>query len=192
MKTLIAILGIVLVGMTTVCPLGCARHNKTETFTKYGFSFEYPAGYEVDERGVYRKGDANSDSSGSVVLSKEGRSSCLLVWDVNQETEAQRGESDLRAELGSYTSDFEEAFGESGGSMQVGDIVEDSCSGHKMLRCYYVVVWSGGTAVSGDVGQVYCGESRRSFMLFTESSHKEDEEDALAFFRMFTSSLVCH
>jgi hypothetical protein len=192
MRTLIAAFGVVLLVVTAIMPLGCARHGEGGTFDKYGFSLEYPAGYKVDERGAYRTAEANCYSSGSVVLNKDGRSLCLLVWTADQETGVQPDEDDLGVELGGYISDFEEAFGESGGCMQVGEMVEDSCSGHKMLRCYYKVMWSGGETVNGESGVLYCSESQRSFMLCTRSSDKENEADAVDLFHVFSSSLVCH
>jgi hypothetical protein len=58
MRTLIAAFGVVLLVVTAIMPLGCARHGEGGTFDKYGFSLEYPAGYKVDERGAYRTAEA--------------------------------------------------------------------------------------------------------------------------------------
>ena len=195
MKTLIAVLGAAILGMTILCPTGCARHTKMDAFADYGFSFEYPAGYTVDERGN-TEGEANSYSSGSMLLSKAAPGDSdfyySLRWATTQDPEASQRESAPRAALGLSTSYLEESFETTGGSMQVGEIAEDSCSGHKMLHCYYKVVWSQGETVNGEIGVVYCSESQRWFELTTRSAHTENEAEALDFFNVFMSSFVCH
>ena len=70
-KRLIAVLGVVLLAVTVIPPLGCARHNRTETFAKHGFSFEYPESYEMEELGYYDV-EANTESSGQVIVRKQG------------------------------------------------------------------------------------------------------------------------
>ena len=194
-KRLIAVLGVVLWVVMAILPLACARQNKTETFADYYFSFDYPAGYEVDERGD-SEGKENSYSSGSILLSKATPANSdfyyALRWGVTQEPEISQHESALQAALELSRSYLEQSYETTGGFMQFSEIVEDSCSAHKMLRCYYKVVWSGGETVNGEIGQVCCSESRRSFTLCTRSSQKENEAEALAFLRVFTSSFVCH
>ena len=178
-----------------ILPLGCARQNKTETFADYYFSFDYPAGYEVDERGD-SEGKENSYSSGSILLSKATPANSdfyyALRWGVTQEPEISQHESALQAALELSRSYLEQSYETTGGFMQFSEIVEDSCSAHKMLRCYYKVVWSGGETVNGEIGVLYCSKSQRWFELTTRSAHTESGAEALDYFHIYSSSFVCH
>jgi hypothetical protein len=197
-KTLIAVLGVAILGMTILCPLGCARHNKTETFSNYGFSFEYPAGYELTER-ENAKGEANSSSDGTIFVKKydEGRTATqfMVTWySLTTGSTWTPTEDALLAHFEKNLAGYRQIWKEDGyESVQIGEVVGDSCGGHSMLCVYYEFTAAdvGGT-VYGTVGELYCDRSCRLSELLTMERGAGSEDDAMAFLRVFTSSLVCH
>jgi hypothetical protein len=197
MKTTAALLCLVLLGVTAFLPLGCARHNKTETFASYGFSFDYPAGFTVDDEP--REGESNSDSEGRIFVRKYDdervadqfmlnwySSSSGSAWMDNEESllaHFQRGLADL-------TAIWEEEGYE---SVQVEEVTEDSHGSHLMLYVYYEFTATGvGGRVHGTFGEMCCDDSCRIFEFLTMGRGAGSQADAVALLSIFSSSLVCH
>jgi hypothetical protein len=192
-KTLTAVLAIVLLAAAAILPLGCARHNKTETYSGYGFSFEYPAGYAVEEK----DGEPSSDSAGTLFVRDDHDTQAprfMLYWASASPgsawgTDDEDLANDFQDELASYRQIWQE---EGYSSIETGVSVEGSCGGHLMLHTYYEFSHPERGRFHGTVGEVYCDSSSRVFYFTTVGPHTGLESDAVDFLLVFTSWFVCH
>lgn len=195
MKTLIAVLGVAILGVTIICPLGCARHNKTETFSNYGFSFEYPKGYQVHEVGTY-DGEANTDLSGQIRVTKEtGGASAdrvLPTWRSGL-TRPLISDELLQDHFGAELAGYRQIWAEDNyDSVLVGETVQEDCSGHEMLYVCFSFTLPDGESDQGTFAEMYCDKSGRLFQFTSAGPFTGSRADAVDFLRVFTSSFVCH
>jgi hypothetical protein len=197
MKTLVAVLSIALLGMMTTSPLGCARDGGTRIFSEYGFSFKYPSGFVVSDEGL--KGQANSESSGRVLVTTEENSTrfdmLVLTWSSPLPEEGW-GTSDkvLWDHFQTAVADYRQTWDEDGySSVMVGGTALESCSGHSMLYVYYEFTSpTDSKRYQGTIGETYCDESGRLFEFVTCGAFVASTTDAELFLLVFSTSLVCH
>lgn len=196
MKRLIAVFGVVLLVVTAIIPLGCARHNKTETFSDHGLSFQYPASYTVADEG--REGKPNTESAGGLIVEKRtGRANADRLWLAwRSPSVAEEGvitDGVLAGYFGSMIREYRQLWEDKGYcSIHTGVTVEDSCSGHLMLQVYYEFSYPDLRKAHGTLGETYCSNSSRLFYFVTVGPHGDLESDAVDFLHVFTSSFVCH
>jgi hypothetical protein len=167
------------------------------TYSKYGFSFEYPKAFYVTEMGALES-EAN-DSSGVVeFLVENGEPEfCYVGWTATTpgETESWEGgvEGYLKNQIevtiavlevaGNYTTI---------GSFAAGELLESTKAGHLMFYQYVDYTPTEGDRVYGAISFFYCDESQKLFSLMTASMTTTTEEDGLENFQNYLDSFVCH
>jgi hypothetical protein len=77
-------------------------------------------------------------------------------------------------------------------SVERGERVEATHSGHEMLYQYYEFTYTDGAKRYGIIGCFHCDASQRAFSVVTMSSAISAKEDILEDFMDHLSSLVCH
>lgn len=191
MKTKKAIfLGVMLVLMVSLMlPLGCAKEAETptptefKTYSKYGFSFEYPKKFPVTEIGLLEN-EAN-DNSGIVQVALENEELKLfqvsyiktVMWDIE----------------GSLAGGFQGMEGAQGiASVETGELVETTKAGHRMLYQYYTVTSTEGDKIYGILASFYCDKSQKAFVPMTMNNTISAKQDVLEDFMNYLDSFVCH
>jgi len=155
----------------------------TKTFSKYGFSFEYPKDLPVAEMGLLEN-EAN-DNSGMVLVGVENGevNSFQVGWMKTLSV-------DLDAALeGSFVG----AQGAEGiASVDRGELVEADKAGHRMLHQSFTATSSGGDEVRGISSVFYCDETGRLFIAVITNNTFSAEQEVLEGFETYLDSLVCH
>ena len=157
----------------------------SRTYSKYGFSFEYPKHFLVSEIGVF--GSEANDNSGLVqvgIENEEGQ--CFQVVWVKTVQLLFSLEGSLSGGFSSLESNEDVV------SVERGELVETTKSGHQMLYQYYVTTSTGGDKLYGIAAAFYCDKSQKGFVLFTMNDTISGEQEALEDFQNYLDSFVCH
>lgn len=173
--------------------VGCADEAETptlsptptqyDTFSKHGFSFEYPKEMSLSEQPSM--GTTVDENSGIVLGEKENKESEFLTAGWQGIPEPADIESTLIGGVAGGLAALE--AGEGVEEVVRGEQVEATKSGHKVLYQSFTVK-GGGEVMRGVAGVWYCDESDRLFSLIMLYSG----EDALALFQRYLDSFVCH
>jgi len=161
------------------------------TYSKWGFSFDYPKEFVLAEAGIFES--LATDSSGVVVveqITQDDYEGCSIGWinTAKSTYESTGGDATLLQGLDIY---FDGAATE-GYDTTRGEITGETKSGHYLLYQYYIITLSATTEAYGIAGTFYCDHSERLFILDPESTKSSTNEEALEFFRPFLESLKCH
>lgn len=173
--------------------LGCGEEAETptlsptptqyDTFSKYGFSFEYPKEMSLSEQPSM--GTIVDENSGIVLGEKENKELELVTVGWQGIAEPVDIESSLIGSVAGGLAALE--AGEGVEEVVRGEQLEATKSGHQLLYQSFTVR-GGGEVMRGVVSAWYCDESNRLFNLITLYSG----EDALALFQTYLDSFVCH
>jgi len=197
MKTKKAIfLGVALLLMISfMFPVGCTEEAVTpastefKTYSKYGFSFEYPKTFSVTEMGLLE--NEAKESSGIVQVGVENDEIQMFqiawmkmmpsVWELDD---------DLQGSLEDSFAGMETTEGIS--SFEIGELVESTKAGHQMIYQYYTMTSTEGDKVYGIVSVFYCDKSQNFLQLMTISNTISSKQDVLEDFQNYLDSFVCH
>lgn len=158
-----------------------------KTFSKYGFSFEYPRGCSIAEYGVLQS-EAN-DVSGIVQATKGLYDAYQVVW-VAASQSLWEASGDLQQSIEDGFSGMEETEGIA--HLDKGKLVEITKAGHETLYQYYIVTSTEGDKSCGVAGVFYCDKSEKVFSLMTAHPAISSEQDILEDFQRYLDSFVCH
>lgn len=189
MKKLILIGALILVSTALISIIGCAAQEVEregyKTYSKYGFSFEYPQSFLVFEQGLLES-QAN-DTSGAVAaaVGNEEIKGAFVSWLKTQESLV-----DLEAgiEGGFEAMEADETVI----NYERGELVETTKEGHEILYQYYTTTYSDGGKVFGIMGVWYCDKSQIFFCLMTMNSTISSKEDVLTDYLDYLDNFVCH
>ena len=189
---IVAIIVIVVVATSTPTP----TPTQFKTYSKYGFSFEYPKTFSVTETGI-QESEAN-DTSGMV-----------QAWVENEDTEIfQVGWIRMMPDMmeigpggleGNLKDSLEGGFAamessEGVASVEKGELVEATQAGHLMFYQYYTSNSTEGDEAYGIASCFYCDESLKLFSLMTMTMNStiSARKDVLEDFQNYLGSFVCH
>jgi len=199
--TMLIILSIVLIPAT-----GCGRGTQTDaaagtastkdltSFSKYGFSFQYPKAFRVWEDGLMD--DEPDSSSGLLQAAPEDADfpivavSWIRTWRYGLDGGLEAGFDGVANWAGIKT-------------VTKGRVVETTKTGHRMLyqsghtmlyQYYTATTEIQGQVACGIVGVFYCPDTQRSFTIVTmdDCTAGGSTESALAEFEAYLDRLVCH
>jgi hypothetical protein len=160
----------------TVSPTPSPTPIEYETYSKYGFSIEYPKGMTITEEGVL---DATANANSGVVSGKSyGPYKEFAVSWVKKSTPATRW--DLENAL-------EEIF-KSGNFSKTGTIMETTKSGHEMIYQQYIYTEESLTEHI-IFGTWYCDVDKKLYVL---GYGQTTEQGLLQIFELYLDSFVCH
>lgn len=194
----ISMIGIlILISIALMSIIGCAEEAVTppttpaefKTYSKYGFSFDYPKRFSVTEMGLMES--EASDSSGLVQVGIENDEVQIFqtTWlAIIQSTWEVAG--DLQGVLEDSFAGIETEEGVVG--VAAGELVETTKAGHQLLYQYYTVTFTEGDKMYGIVAVFYCDESQKCFQLMTINNTISAKQDILEDFRNYLASFVCH
>lgn len=153
-----------------------------KTFSKYGFSFEYPRDFPVTETVLEIEA---SNGSGIVAVGRENEEVeyFVVTWI---HTVAFILEDVLEGPFALMESD------ERIESVERGELVEATKARHRMLYQYYTATSTEGDEWYGIAAAFYCDNTQRSFGLRTINSTISAEQDVLEDFMNYLDSFVCH
>ena len=155
----------------------------TKTYSKYGFSFEYPKDFPVSESGLME--NEASDNSGMVQVGVEnGEVEFFQVGWIN--TLLFDLESGL--EGGFVALEGEEDVA----SLDRGEVVEGDKAGHRMLYQYFTATATDGDEARGIGSVLYCDKSQKAFTLLTINNTIGADQDVLKDFETCLDSFACH
>jgi len=161
-----------------------------KTYSKYGFSFQYPSGMLVSEYGLLES-TATDDSGvvfGEIRSEARGSTEVIFVSWLKSATAP-----DLKKSL-------EDAFDElvktgAVASLEKGKLIETTKVGHRIIYQYYTSVsemklafFPPGQILYGICGVWYCDTNQRFYQLNLISI----DEDTLPIFQRYLDSFVCH
>ncbi len=185
---------IVIVVIATRPPTPAPTPTQFNTYSKYGFSFEYPNTFSVTEMGILES-QAN-DTSGLVMAGVENGELeyFQVVWVKAMPDVMELGPGGL---AGSLKASLEDGFAgmetsEGITSVEEGELVETTKAGHLMFCQYYSVTSTEGPRAYGIVSCFYCDESLKLFGLMTMNDTISANEDVLEDFQNYLDSFVCH
>jgi hypothetical protein len=166
-----------------------------KTYSKYGFSFEYPETFSaIMEMGVLES-EAN-DISGMVQVWVENEEVELFQvgWLTVLPDEIESGPGGLE---GNLKDSLEGGFAvlessEEIASVEKGELVEATKAGHLIFYQYYTTASTEGDKMYGVASCFYCDESLKLFSLLTINNTTSTEEDGLGDFQNYLDSFVCH
>lgn len=186
----ISVIGIVIVlSIALMSMVGCAKEAETptptefKTFSKYGFSFQYPKEFPVLEGGMLEN-EAN-DNSGIVQVGLEGAETELFQVAWVKTVEFPQLEAMLAGPFASMEA-------EEGSVTEKGELVETTKAGHRMLYRYYTFTSAQGDKVYGTLGVLMCDKSQKMFLLRTANNTISTKQDVLEDFQNYLDSFVCH
>ena len=197
----ISILGIlILVSTALVSLIGCAQDTgalpPTEfgTYSKYGFSFEYPKTFSVTEMGLLQSQANNTSGMVQVGLQNEKFEYFAVGWIKMTPDVIEIGPGGLE---GNLKASLEDSFAGMEGTegfalVERGELVETTKAGHQMFYQYYTVTTTEGDKVYGIGGVFYCDQSQNLFQLLTMNNTISAKQDILEDFQNYLDSFVCH
>ena len=152
------------------------------TYSKYGFSFEYPSGMTYGENGIWWNGSA-SEASGMVqawdVLLPEVFG---VIWD---SAESPREPEAYLDKFFNVLESFGIEINDRGSLMTS---VKDA---HPMVYQYFNItergLWS-----SGIIGGWYCETVNRVYTIWYSTADTINQQDLLTVFHQYIDSFVCH
>jgi len=153
------------------------------TYSKYGFSFEYPSGINFEENGIWWNGSA-SETSGMVqaldVLLPYGFG---VIWD--------SAESPQEPEA--YLDKFYDVLESFGDDVEnKGSLMPSSNDGPEMVYQFFHLI-ERGTDYSGVIGSWSCDESNRIYIFFhLDPQESTTQHDLLTEFQRLLDFFVCH
>ena len=167
---------------------------EVKSFSKYGFSFEYPRNFAVWTEGLL--GSKPDADSGIVQVAPEEQGAPLFAvswvktWQWGLDGGLEAGFEGIRNLDGVD-------------NIEMGEIQDATKTGPRLLykkghpllyRHYTAGTKTEGETVYGIVGSFYCDETRRMFSLVTMSSTTGTPSSEQAFddFEVYLKSLVCH
>lgn len=150
-----------------------------ETYSKYGFSFEYPTAMTMSEQGLLE--NTATDSSGIVVGELKNDEHELIFAGWLNTVVAPDLEVSLEGAFGGMVQS------EGTTNLERGELVEATKAGHAMIYQYYTVTIEG-EAFHGIYGVWYCETNQRFYQFNLMST----EEDTLPTYQRYLDSLVCH
>ena len=196
---------LILVSIAPLAMIGCGGETQTSasdepagpemnTFSKYGFSFEYPQDYLVWQDGLLED-DANANS-GMVQVVPEERGfplyavSWVKTWQWGLEGGLEAGFAGIENWEGIE-------------SVEKGELVETTKLGHQMLyetghhmlyQYYTATTKTQGETIYGIVAAFYCDNTQKAFGLVTmqKSTAEVSSQKALDNFRDFLDYFACH
>ena len=188
-KKLIMIGIVILVSTALIAVSGCAKQEATregyKTYSKYGFSFEYPKSFLLFEQGLLES-QAN-DTSGVVVAGVENEEvkQVAVSWGKAQERVVDL-EAGIEGGFQGMESDEEVA------SVEQGELVETTKAGHRMLYQYYSVTETEGDKLFGISGVWYCDKDQKIYSLATANNTISSKKDVLRDYQSYLDYFVCH
>lgn len=191
-KKLIMIGIVVLVSTALIAVSGCAVQETTregyKTYSKYGFSFEYPQSFLAFEQGLLES-QAN-DTSGVVAASVENEElkAVGVMWFKVQESLVDQ----VTLEAGMEGGFQGMAGGEDVVSVEPGELVETTKAGHRMLYQYYALTTTEGDKTFGIYGSWYCDKDQKIYILSTENNTISSKKDVLRDYQSYLDYFVCH
>jgi hypothetical protein len=157
-----------------------------KTFSKYGFSFDYPKGFDIVEMGLYDS-EANDDSGMVQALSMSGEEALYQVlWQ-----KMTKGTYEFSSN-GEESLDF--AFlsmEQEGATVEQGEFRETNKAGHDTDYQFYSMYEAELGHATGVVGIFFCDARERMYFLMT-MHEKLDAEECFEDFTRFLDSVVCH
>ena len=184
-----------LLAVSLILPLACAEGVPTptpaefKTFSKYGFSFEYPKKFSVTEMGLFE--NEATDNSGIVQVGVANDEVELF-----QTTWLQMIPStwEIGGDLGTTIEDsFAGAESSEGvASLDRGELIDTTKAGHQLLYQYFTVTSTEGDKIYGIAGAFYCDRSQKVFHLMTMNTTISAKPDVLEDFQNYLDSFVCH
>lgn len=189
MKTKKAILvGVILPLIASFILLaGCTQ--EVETYSKYGFSFEYPKKHSINEIGMLQN-EATEESG--LVQATLGNEELLQVTWVGMQQSIWEVAVDLQVSLEDSFAGLEE---ESIETIQRGELlgaINIPHIPHPTLYQDYVAIETEGNKIYGVVAVFYCDESQKLFKLMTVNYTSGAKQDVLGQFLHFLNSFICH
>jgi len=149
-------------------------------FSKYGFSFDYPSGVTMMERGIWWQGTA-SEVSG--LLQVVGLSETIKVmWDTAESAPELEGVLDKYfAVLESFEIEVTDR----------GPLVTSMKDDHEMVYQYYNAA-QGAVQYSEVMGIWYCDQADRLYAFTCLNTPEANQQDLLRKFQKHLVSFVCH
>lgn len=186
---------VVLMIVSLMLPLGCTSEAETDspasaefkTYSKYGFSFEYPRSYSISEYGLLES--EASDNTGMVQAARGDEDLYQVAWISMIESTWEIG-GDMQMMLEDGFWGIEHAEGVVG--LDRGELAETTHAGHPMLYQFFSITATEIGKVYGIQAIFYCDRSERVFQLFTMHTNISSDQGILEDFQCFADSLVCH
>ena len=151
-----------------------------ETYSKYGFSIEYPERMSISEKGIFSD-IADGNSGLLIVANRKGTENAVVGWIYTDQP------SPLEDALEAMIEEARCVEGLT--DLNRGTVIETTKSGHRMI--YQPVRYkSYGSEIYGIYGLWYCDKSQRFYTLSVEICEGEEIIDSL--FRRYLDSFVCH
>jgi hypothetical protein len=183
-KRMVTIAIVVLLSILLISAIGCGGKETApapeeyKTYSKYGFSFEYPKYLSISEEGLLENEANNSSGIVYGTLENDKLEDVSIAW-MKMVTPP------------TLENSMEDAFREMEGSEGVtivrGDLEETTKAGHRMIYQYFTAT-SEGEEANGIWGLWYCSNSQRLYQLGLIYS----EQDTLECYQRYLDSSVCH
>lgn len=174
---------------TIAVDLDIAPPTESKTYSRYGFSFEYPKEFSVTESGLLQSvADANS---GVVQVYRENDENQMFQvgWIYIVQSTWEVG-GDLQRQLDDFYEGIEAE--EDVVSVARGEVVETTKSGHQIIYQYYAVTDTEDYKLYGITAASYCDDSEMLYFLTTMGDAISGEQEALEDFENYLDSFVCH
>lgn len=178
-----AILFIGCVGAPPAAPSAEVPPTEFRTYSRYGFSFQYPKEFTLTEMGLFEV--TANDQSGMVdcALSNEEYQSFTVSW-------VKTVQYSLEGGLAGGIAGMEQT--EDIASVETGEIVEATHAGHRLLYQFFAATATTGERACGIQAALYCDRTEKIFTLMTFNTTITTEEEALVDFQNCLDSFVCH
>jgi len=183
---------LVLVSTSLIAVSGCAAEETTregyKTYSRYGFSFEYPQSFLLFEEGLLES--AANDTSGLVYAGVENEEVKYIFVGWLKFSEQLVEFMDLETSIEDGLQGIE--GGEGIVSVERGELVETTKAGHRMLYRYYNVTTTEGDRASGIFGVWYCDKVQKFYTLYTLNTTISSKGDVLADYQSYLDYFVGH
>jgi len=181
---------IVLLGLWVMSVIGCSQEAGLptapagyETYSEYGFSFQYPGECTVAEIGLLLNLPNEYSGAVEVGMKNEGGKLFEVVW-MKKSPHSLEG----ALETGFAIMETKEGIA----SVDRGELVEADKAGHRMLCQYYTATSAEGDKSYGIAAVLYCDRTQNLYSLVTMNNDISARHDVLQDFRNYLDSFVCH
>ena len=140
------------------------------TYDKHGFSFEYPAGFDVEEVGVLDVEATDESGVVQVILEDDEIQVFQVVWMQSQEWSE---EGSIAGAISSMESSEDIV------SVETGELLETTLDGERLVYQSYSVSAPDGESVAGILASSYCDAGGLGLGFMTMHSALSDEQELL-------------